>query len=185
MSLKPVRYQHNGYLHFITFSCYQRHQLLSSPAARDLFEHELELTRLWYGFFVVGYVVMPEHVHLLTSEPERTDLSTALQMLKQNTSRKLRRPDQSHFWQARYYDFPVWSEPKRIEKLRYIHRNPVRRGLAERPEHWRWSSFFHYATGDVGTVEIESRWTARRREQLTAQSQTPGTSSSSIPSSDA
>jgi putative transposase len=53
-----------------------------------------------------------------------------------------------------------------IAKLHYIHRNPVRRGLVERPEDWEWSSFRHYATGDEGVVEIESEWTARRREQM-------------------
>ena len=45
------------------------------------------------------------------------------------------------FWQARFYDFNVWTERKRIEKLRYIHRNPVERGLVSSPEQWRWSSF--------------------------------------------
>ena len=45
------------------------------------------------------------------------------------------------FWQARYYDFNVWGERKFVEKLRYIHRNPVKRGLIERPEDWSWSSF--------------------------------------------
>jgi putative transposase len=69
------------------------------------------------------------------------------------------------FWQARYYDFNVWSERKFVEKLRYIHRNPVKRGLVERPEDWPWSSFRHYASGEVGVVEIESQWTARIRER--------------------
>lgn len=68
-------------------------------------------------------------------------------MLKQITSRKLRPSELLRFWQVRYYDFPVWSEAKRIEKLRYIHRNPVRRGLVERPEDWEWSSFLQWATG--------------------------------------
>ena len=86
-------------------------------------------------------------------------------MLKQITSRKLK-SDTFRFWQIRYYDFPVWSERKRIEKLRYIHRNPVKRGLVARPEDWRWSSFVHYTTGADGAVEIESQWTARRRERL-------------------
>ena len=89
-----------------------------------------------------------------------------MQMLKQITSRKLRPKELPHFWQARYYNFPVWTEAKRIEKLRYIHRNPVKRGLVERPEDWPWSSFVHYATGSEGTVEIESQGTARKREQL-------------------
>jgi putative transposase len=113
---------------------------------------------------------MPEHVHLLISEPERKKLSLVIQMLKQVTSRKLKPTVDPHqperFWQVRYYDFPVWTEAKRIEKLRYIHRNPLRRGLAERPEDWMWSSFAHYATGVEGAVEIESRWTARKRERL-------------------
>jgi putative transposase len=109
---------------------------------------------------------MPEHVHLLLSEPERGKLSLVIQMLKQITSRKLKPRGQLRFWQVRYYDFPVWSETKRIEKLRYIHRNPVRRGLVLSPEDWNWSSFAHYATGVEGAVEIESQWTAGRRERL-------------------
>ncbi|HVI09380.1 MAG TPA: transposase [Candidatus Binatia bacterium] len=178
MHVKPVRYQNQGCLHFITFSCYRRMNLLDSPLAKDTFERELEHVRRWYGCFVTGYVVMPEHVHLLVSEPERGKLSLVIQMLKQITSRKLKptahpvaqnatrvgKPDR--FWQVRYYDFPVWTEAKRIEKLRYIHRNPVSRGLAERPEDWKWSSFAHYATGAEGVVGIESQWTARKRERL-------------------
>jgi REP element-mobilizing transposase RayT len=87
----------------------------------------LERVRRWYGFYVTGYVVMPEHVHLLISEPERGKLSTALQMLKQITAQQLGRPEGAPFWQPRYYDFNVWSEAKRVQKLRYIHRNPVKR----------------------------------------------------------
>jgi len=109
---------------------------------------------------------MPEHVHLLMSEPERGQLSLALQMLKQNVARELRLPEGCPFWQPRYYDFNVWSESKRVEKLRYIHRNPVARGLVQQPEDWRWSSFLHYATGVEGVLEIESQWTARKRERI-------------------
>jgi len=63
------------------------------------------------------------------------------------------------------YDFNVFSARKHIEKLRYIHRNPVKRGLVAEPMHWRWSSFRHYVTGERGTVEIESFWTAAVREK--------------------
>ena len=134
--------------------------------AKETFERELERVRVWYGCYITGYVVMPEHVHLLISEPERSKLSVVIQMLKQITSQKLHARDLPRFWQVRYYDFPDWSAAKRIEKLRYIHRNPVKRGLVERPEDWKWSSFVHYATGMEGIVEIESQWTARRREQM-------------------
>jgi len=110
---------------------------------------------------------MPEHVHLLVSEPERKDLALSLQMVKQTVSRKLLpRLAPGPFWQARYYDFNVWSKEKCAEKLDYIHCNPVKRGLVERPEDWKWSSFRHYQTGEEGIVEIESHWTASKREEL-------------------
>jgi putative transposase len=107
---------------------------------------------------------MPEHVHLLISEPERASLAIALQMLKQVVGQKLgkRNPSQP-FWQRRYYDFNVWSDEKRIEKLRYLHRNPVTRGLVAKPEDWKWGSFRHYVSGEEGVLEIESEWTARKR----------------------
>jgi len=116
--------------------------------------------------YIAGYVVMPEHVHLLLTEPERAKLSIALQMLKQNVARRLREPEGGPLWQPRYYDFNVWNYAKQTEKLRYIHRNPVRRGLVKSPEEWAWSSFRHYLSGVEGVVEIESQWTARKREQM-------------------
>jgi len=87
------RFQEARCLHFVTFSCYRRAPLLDTARARDIFEHTFEQTRQWYGFYVSGYVVMPEHVHLLMSEPERAKLSVALQMLKQNVARRLRSPE--------------------------------------------------------------------------------------------
>ena len=166
MRPKPVRYQNQRCLHFITFSCYHRLPFLNSAEAREIFERELERVRRWYGCYIAGYVVMPEHVHLLISEPERNMLCVVIQMLKQITSRKLNSAGTPQFWQRRYYSFPVWSERKRIEKLCYIHRNPVKRGLVERAEDWRWSSFRQWADGGEGTVEIECAATARKRERM-------------------
>jgi len=135
----------------------------------------LEQTRLRYRFVVVGYVVMPEHFHLLLSEPEIGSPSTVMQVLKQRTAcallpkRKRREPRLRHmfgeealrrsFWQARFYDFNVWTTKKRVEKLRYMHRNPVKRGLVESPEHWRWSSYRFYRLEEVGTVSVNVGWT--------------------------
>ncbi len=84
------RYQQAGELHFITFSCYRRLALLGSPPARRIFEQTLERVRRWYDLGVFGYVVMPEHVHLLVSEPEHGSLAVAIQMLKQIEAQKLR-----------------------------------------------------------------------------------------------
>ena len=79
------------------------------------FEQTLERVRRWYGLFIAGYVVMPEHVHLLVSEPERSTLAVAIQMLKQITARELGPAEGRSFWQTRYYDFNVRTGEKRVE----------------------------------------------------------------------
>jgi putative transposase len=160
------RFHESRQLHFLTFSCYRRRANLLSERSRAYFECALERVRQSYGLYIYGYVVMPEHVHLLVSEPERETLARAMQSLKQSVARTLALRAEDPFWQARYYDFNVWSEKKFVEKLRYIHRNPVKRGLVKHPQDWAWSSFGHYLTGAEGVVEIESQWTARRREKL-------------------
>jgi REP element-mobilizing transposase RayT len=95
-----------------------------------------------------------------------------MQVMKQrfarNVLRELRTPstlqqpslwqgamEDAHIWQKRFYDFVVLSEKKKLEKLRYIHRNPVRRGLVLAPEQWKWSSYPHYSTGELGPVFID------------------------------
>jgi len=171
-----TRFQQSGQSHFVTFCCYHRRRLLISDENRRIFESALERVRRSYRLYVYGYVVMPEHVHLLVSEPQQGTLAEALKSLKQGTSRRLIRNlplepkaglsgPPEHFWQKRYYDFNIRNYPQFVEKLRYIHRNPVKAGLCERPENWPWSSFHHYATGAEGRVEIESEWTARKRER--------------------
>ena len=181
-----VRFYGGRDLHFLTFSCYQRRPFFELAQLCDLFLEILERVRRRYRFVVLGYVVMPEHVHLLVSEPQRDTLSTVMQALKLGFARSLeggrigggsprsrkngetwgtptkgaslersRGPRKAnHFWQARFYDFNVWTEKKRIEKLRYIHRNPLTRGLVARPEDWRWSSFRWYLYGEKGPVAI-------------------------------
>jgi putative transposase len=170
-------------LHFLTFSCYRRRPF-RNPARCDLFLKILDRVRRRYRFVVLGYVVMPEHVRLLVSEPQRETLSTAIQALKLGVVRSMQgsrgngvaaprsrktsetrgtpvhgapvstpvHPDR--FWLARFYDFNVFTERKRVEKLRYIHRNPVEHGLVSSPEQWRWSSFRWYLWGEAGPVRI-------------------------------
>ena len=153
-----TRFHHSGQSHFVTFCCYHRHRLFTADASCRIFESALERVRRSYRLYVYGYVVMPEHVHLLLSEPRQDTLADALKSLKQGVSRRLipkmggpLKPalglrGAQHFWQKRYYDFNIRNYPQFVEKLRYIHRNPVKQGLCERPEDWRWSSFRHYAT---------------------------------------
>jgi putative transposase len=164
-------------LHFITFSCYGRQPLLALAQRRDLFLEVLERVRRRYSWVVMGYVVMPEHVHLLVSEPLQRPLSIAIQALKLGFARRViggrRRQHPSELiecgphriWKARYYDFNVCTTDKRVEKLRYIHRNPVKRGLVEAPQQWRWSSFRTYAYQEKGPVGI-NQWSVPKLKSI-------------------
>jgi putative transposase len=122
MKGERIRYQQTGEFHFLTFSCYCRRPYLSTVAAMELFEDALERVRLRYFFAVAGYVVMPEHVHLLVNEPRLGLLSRSVQALKLSVSMRSReRP----FWQAHYHDFNVSEHEKYVEKLRRVAPVPV------------------------------------------------------------
>jgi putative transposase len=156
-------------MHFITCSRFRRRPLLDCSSRRAFFLETLEELRQSYEFVVAAYVVMPEHFHLLASEPERDDLSRVMQVLKQRVARRLipqiRRTGQhaAHegFWQRRFYDFNVWSAAKHAEKVRYIHDNPVRRGLVAEPQQWEWSSYRAYAYHQPGIVVINAPGSAK------------------------
>jgi len=130
-----------------------------------MFELGLERVGCGFGLCVYGYVVMPEHVHLLLSEPQHGTLADALKSLKQGVSRRLI-GEAEHFWQKRYYDFNIRNHAQFVEKLRYIHRNPVKRGLCERAEDWQWSSFRQYGTGCDGRWRLSANG---RRESANGQ----------------
>jgi putative transposase len=136
---------------------------------QDAFLLALEQIRRRFQMRVYGYVVMPEHVHLLLSETDEGMLSKAVQILKSKVSLQARKAGkriagEMPFWQTRYFDHNVRNYEGFVTQLRYIHRNPVKRGLCVRPEDWLWSSFRAWALGEIGIVEVESEMAAARRE---------------------
>jgi putative transposase len=160
------RYYGQGHLHFLTFSCYRRLPLLGTARARNAFV-ALAKIRERYRFRLIGYVVMPERVHLLISESANCTPSLALKVLKQRVSRDLRKRRRRvpigqmrlvfregdaglpRFWQPRFYDFNVYSARKIREKLEYMHANPVKRGLAGNQVNGRGAVFCHTKKGSV------------------------------------
>jgi putative transposase len=71
--------------------------------------------------------------------------------------------ERDRIWQPRFYDFVVYSDKKRVEKLRYIHRNPVKRELVLEPAQWEWSSYRNYAYGEAGPVLVNEPQRAELR----------------------
>jgi putative transposase len=153
-------------------SCYRRQPFLASARRRDYFLKVFEEVREKYDLVVWGCVVMPEHFHILISEPAKGNVARVMQVLKQRVSRAYRKkkkladqmklwesPPVRAFWQPRSHDFNVFTERKHVEKpssvnKRYVHRNPVKRGLVTSPELCRWSSFRDYRLGEEGPVKI-------------------------------
>ncbi len=161
-----------GHLHFLTFSCYKRLPFLKSSRSRDIFVQELGRLRTELGFRLIGYVVMPEHVHLLVDEPPGATPSIVLHRLKLRVAKRLRKRRRRvpaaqislpfeeckerapSFWQPRFHDFNVYSSGKKAEKLDYMHANPVKRGLANHPKDWPWSSWaFHHGRPALLTLD--------------------------------
>lgn len=190
-----VRFQESRQSHFVTFSCRHRRAYFVSAELFEMFVQCLEDMRLRFDMCVYGYVVMPEHVHLLLSEPALARLAEAIHFLKlafAKRARPLRFPlaqipeaqvsaqstganlghtptssfsSDSSFWEKRYHDRNVRDRAEFVAKLHYMHRNPVKRGLVRTADEWQWSSYRHYALREIEVVEIESEWTARDRER--------------------
>ena len=161
-----------GDLHFITFCCYQRRALLGTMRVRNLAVRILGEVRSKYGFPLVGYVIMPEHVHLLIGESRTLSPAKVVHVFKQRLSRRMRgkkrgeakqlrlrfaeeETELRRFWQRRYYDFNVYTRKKMKEKLEYMHANPTTEKLVKHPKDWPWSSWMYYATGE-GLLRIDA-----------------------------
>jgi putative transposase len=142
---------------FITFSCQRRLPLLSNPAIRDVFAASLAAARIRFHFELFAWVAMPEHVHLLLRPAADAPIDRALLFLKLSIAQRviarwreldapilnrIATPDgPPRFWQkGGGFDRNVRDEGEFIRALRYIHWNPVKRGLVENPEAWEWSS---------------------------------------------
>ena len=162
------RFENLGDARFLTFSCYQRRCFLLKERCNIWMAEALELARQQHGFDLWAYVFMPEHVHLLIKPPFECRFGNFLATMKLSVARralswlKTHAPEyleelqavsatgkvRFHFWQrGGGYDRNLRSVRDVHEKIAYIHQNPVRRGLADNPEAWHWSSAAAWASG--------------------------------------
>ena len=170
-------YDEPGHAHALTFSCYRRQPFLSRDRARLWTIDAIRRAIDQHGFRLWAYVLMPEHVHLLVcpSTPEystsaflssvkRSVAIRAVRFVREHATEFLprmvdRQPNgvvTHRFWQrGRGYDRNLW-EPRYVwEMIDYIHANPVRRGLCERPELWGWSAPDYYAGIQTGPLAVD------------------------------
>lgn len=145
-----------GGVRYITFSCHRRSPLLGNPSIRDVFVRALYAARARFRFELYAWVVMPEHVHLMLRPPEGLALDAILKALKQSVAQtviarwkqlnatvldSITVHGRIRFWQrGGGFDRNVRDQSELAREIRYIHRNPIERGLVQSPEDWVWSS---------------------------------------------
>ncbi len=171
------RFNNPGDAHALTFSCFHRQPFLTKDRTRRWFVDAIEQARQKHQFHLWAYVIMPEHAHLLVW-PTRAqyDISAFLRSVKQSVVRKAlpfirreapgflprmedRQPNgETHyrFWQrGGGYDRNVFEPALVFQQINYIHNNPVRRALCERPEDWYWSGAAEYAGTGSGSLTVD------------------------------
>ena len=157
------------YAHFITFSVFRRRRLLDHDGPKRILLDVLNGELRAHEARCVGFVVMPDHAHTIVWFSTTGQLSRFMRGWKRKSSFHIRTwyrrgnaryfdrfGEGDRFWQPKYYSFDIHSSAKLEEKLRYIHENPVRAGLAERATDWRWGSARWYECRQSVGVSIQS-----------------------------
>ena len=148
---KLKHYDDLGTVRFVTFSCYRRLPSLNHPGAKEIFIEELGRARAKHGFRILGYVLMPEHVHLVMFPLDGMKLGLVIGEVKSRSARRyfatahIGSPGTRQvFWQRRCYDHNCRTPQTVGEKIEYCHNNPVKRGLVSEPSEWKYSSYNWY-----------------------------------------
>ena len=177
--MKLFKSKEQNLVHYVTGVTYARIPIFRGDEICSLFIESLSETRAKDPFKLIGYVLMPDHFHLLAN-PLELNISTVVGKLKgrsaarilkyfreRNESKvlnrlKLPRPlasGQTHaVWLRDFSSIDLWSHRFIRQKLQYIHMNPVRAGLCDHPAKWRWSSYRAYLTHESTAVPLEIDW---------------------------
>ena len=159
-------YDHLNTARFVTFSCYRRYPLMEREQAILIFLETLDAIRRELFIRLFGYVVMPEHVHLVLWPPESMKLGPVIGTLKSRSASRIisqelvelpidcrifkSGKERWAFWQPRCYDHNCRTPETVMEKIDYCHNNPVKRGLVAEPGQWPWSSYnWYYGKSDI------------------------------------
>jgi putative transposase len=158
-----------GTARFVTFSCHGRRPYLNDDQSAQVFVGHLDQWRRQHNMRLMGYVIMPEHVHLVIVPPESCQLGTAVGRLKGLSARRIGlktefRSQASTFWLKRCYDHNCRTPETTIEKINYCHHNPVARGLVSHAREWPWSSYRWYHGMEDALIEIDELGDCDRRK---------------------
>jgi putative transposase len=130
-----------GVIYFVTTRLKEKGRVLTDYEAEVVQKTILDLVEQ-NKLRLYAYVVMPNHLHVLL-KPIKEGISKTIQLIKGRASRQI---NEGNFWQKVFFDFTIFTEKKFKEKFNYIHFNPVKWGLVERAEDYKYSSATEYKT---------------------------------------
>ncbi len=190
------KFDDNSYVHFITTNTYRNYPYFQDEEFSQILLEELRFYSGKLGFALIGYVIMPSHLHLLLwwdkDEQPMLNISTIMQRVKGATARRIidflrvrsehplrpipqrreqmlsatqervdykshKRNIKHRLWQRGFYDFNIYSEKTLLEKLEYIHNNPMTAGLVASPVDYKWSSYLLYVSEQNKTTTAGAR----------------------------
>ena len=179
--MRRYRIAENGLIpHFVTWTLAEWLPLFLSDSYCSIITGSLDYCRREKGLLVHAYVIMPTHLHGILSVSGGYVLSDVLRDARKYTSkaivgkleedghrlfewvfrdaaRKAGRPGVTHkVWSDDTHPVAIESERFLLQRIEYLHNNPVRKGLVELPEHWRYSSAALYVAGRKGPLEIDA-----------------------------
>ncbi|MDX6406818.1 MAG: REP-associated tyrosine transposase [Blastocatellia bacterium] len=172
--------------HYVTAVCFKRTPVFRSERACELFVEALAETRRRNPFKLIGYVLMPDHAHLIMN-PLSRDIGLLMGRIKSTSARSIldwlresshlsslkklaldipQKKGHTHaIWLKDFSSIDLWSPRFIRQKLNYIHLNPVRAGLCKHPAEWKWSSYRAYLPHEPGSVPIEMDWRGYWRDE--------------------
>jgi putative transposase len=174
------RFHIEGHIYYITTVIHNRLPIFTRPSFIIPLYDSLNFYRYKQEFKLLGYVIMPDHLHLIIWPFGESTVSDIMRDYKTFTSKRIIRQAEvediaewveafrqagqetgrstNKVWQDSYWDVNVYTERFLRKKLNYVHLNPVRAGLVERPEDYVYSSYRNYVLGEEWLIEIDKDW---------------------------
>jgi len=175
------RFHIKGHVYYVTTVVYDRLPIFKRPSFIIPLYDSLNFYRHKQEFKLLGYVVMPDHVHLIIWPSGTCTVSDIMRDYKKFTSTRLIRQAEvegveewvvafrsagretgrsaNKVWQDSFWDVNIYTERFLRQKLYYLHRNPVRAGLVDKPEEYVYSSYRNYVYDENWLIEIDQDWT--------------------------
>ena len=183
--MKFVKSQMPNLFHYLTVVTHNRFPVFLSDKACQLLVDAILRAKEKYPFKLVGYVIMPDHLHLLIN-PFDQNISAVMKQIKGAAAHEIlewmrsretepslaklklnspqKRAHQYALWLKEFFPVELWSLKFIQQKLQYIHNNPVRAGLCAHPADWKWSSYRAYFPHEPGSVPLDIDWQAYWKE---------------------